>query len=489
MLSNESGNLKMTHSNTQFHKGDVLVVDDTPENLRLLTQLLREHRYKVRPVPNGKMALSVIEMSSPDIILLDIMMPELNGYQVCHSLKQKVEYANIPVIFISAIDEVIDKVKAFEAGGVDYITKPFQVEEVLARVEAHLKIHNLQKSLQDKNTQLEDTLTQLKAAQHQLIQSEKMAALGQLVAGIAHEINTPLGAIRSSIENIINFFSYNLDQLPQFLQQISPEHQQQLFALSHSSIQQKVTFSSKEKRKFKRKLIQTLEANGIPNPDVMADTLVDLGVYDDITALLPLLQDLQGEEIVNMAYQLASAEKSAQTIRTATDRAAKVVFALKTYARYDQNSIKVETNITEGIDTILTLYHNQIKHGVEVIQNYENPLPLILAYPDELNQVWTNLIHNALQAMNYKGTLAIEVLHKANQIIVQMIDSGAGISPDILPHIFDPFFTTKPMGEGSGLGLDIVHKIIQKHDGSIEVQSQPGQTTFTVSLPILEVDK
>ncbi len=476
----------MTAQDNHFYKGDILVVDDTAENLRLLTQLLREYEYKVRPVPNGTMALSVIEMSSPDIILLDIMMPDINGYEVCNQLKKNPKYSQIPVIFISAIDEVIDKVKAFDAGGVDYITKPFQVEEVLARVEAHLKIHSLQKSLQDKNNELEAALEQLRATQTQLVQSEKMAALGQLVAGIAHEINTPLGAIRSSIENIISFFSDKLENLPQFLQTMSPEKQQDLFALSHDSIQQKTTFSSREKRKFKRQLTRTLEAENIPRPETIADTLVDLGIYHDITGVLPLLKDPQGEEILNVAYQLSSVEKSAQTIRTATDRAAKVVFALKTYARYDQMGKKVETHITEGIDTILTLYHNQIKQGVEVIQNYERTLPQILAYPDELNQVWTNLIHNALQAMNYSGTLTIDALQQNHQIIVKITDSGQGIPPEILPRIFDPFFTTKPIGEGSGLGLDIVRKIVIKHDGSIDVQSQPGKTIFTVALPILE---
>jgi signal transduction histidine kinase len=474
----------MKPEQTENYKGDILAVDDTPENLRLLTNLLREHGYKVRPVPNGNMALSVIEMSAPDLILLDIMMPDLNGYEVCSKLKDNQKYAHIPVIFISAIDDMIDKIKAFEVGGVDYITKPFQVEEVLARVEAHLKIHLLQKSLQDKNYELESALQQLRTAQNQLIQSEKMAALGQLVAGIAHEINTPLGAIRSSIENITSFFSHNLEKLPQFLQKITPDKQQDLFALAHHSLRQKSTFSSKEKRKFKRSLTKTLSEEKIAHPDVIADTLVDLGVYEDLTKLLPLLKDQDGEEILNVAYQISSVEKSAQTIKTATDRAAKVVFALKTYARHDQDGVKNETNITAGIDTILTLYHNHLKHGVEVVQNYDPELPIIMGYPDELNQVWTNLIHNALQAMNNQGTLTIDAFQQDNQVLVRITDSGVGIPPDILPRIFEPFFTTKSTGEGSGLGLDIVQKIIKKHEGKIEVESTPGQTCFTVLLPI-----
>jgi two-component system, NtrC family, sensor kinase len=115
-------------------------------------------------------------------------------------------------------------------------------------------------------------------------------------------------------------------------------------------------------------------------------------------------------------------------------------------------------------------------------------LPPILCYPDELNQVWTNLIHNALQAMEYRGTLKIDVAQAANQIVISLTDSGKGIPPEDMPKIFDPFFTTKPAGEGSGLGLDIVQKIVKKHQGSITVDSIPGKTTFTVSLPIVSKD-
>ncbi len=159
------------------------------------------------------------------------------------------------------------------------------------------------------------------------------------------------------------------------------------------------------------------------------------------------------------------------------------MFALKTYARYDPAGEKAQANIIEGIETVLTLYQNQLKQGVELVRRYEN-LPSVLCYPDELNQVWTNLIHNALQAMDYKGTLAIVAMVKENNILIQITDNGEGIPLDIQSKIFEPFFTTKPAGEGSGLGLDIVKKIIAKHEGTIDVESVPGETTFTVSLPI-----
>ena len=163
----------------------------------------------------------------------------------------------------------------------------------------------------------------------------------------------------------------------------------------------------------------------------------------------------------------------------------KVVFALKNYGHYDSTDSKIESQIPEGIETVLTLYQNHLKRGIEIIRSYEENLPAISCYPDELNQVWTNLIHNALQAMDGKGKLVISVSQEENEIIVKVTDSGCGIPESIRSKIFEPFFTTKPAGEGSGLGLDIVKKIIDKHQGSVQVESQPGQTTFSVKLPIL----
>lgn len=183
----------MNNNQTTNVKANILVVDDTVANLRLLVNLLVERGYKVRPASNGSMALAAARTEPPDLILLDIIMPHMNGYEVCEHLKADELTREIPVIFISAINEVLDKVKALSIGGVDYITKPFQVEEVIARVETHLSIRNLQINLQEKNEELLQTLQQLKITQEQLVESEKMAALGNLVAGVAHEINTPIG--------------------------------------------------------------------------------------------------------------------------------------------------------------------------------------------------------------------------------------------------------------------------------------------------------
>ena len=184
-----------------------------------------------------------------------------------------------------------------------------------------------------------------------------------------------------------------------------------------------------------------------------------------------------------MAYKLTSLKRSAENITLAADKAAKVVFALKSYSHYEISGEKTEANIVDGIETVLTLYQNQIKHGIEVVRSFQQVEP-ILCYPDELNQVWTNLIHNSLQAMGNNGTLHIDISKRGSTVQVSITDSGPGIPKEIQQKIFEPFFTTKAQGVGSGLGLDITKKIVSKHQGEVTVMSEPGKTTFSVILPI-----
>lgn len=342
-----------------------------------------------------------------------------------------------------------------------------------------------EQTLRERNEELANTLQQLQLAQQELINSEKMAALGQLIAGVAHEINTPLGAINSSIRNIANFWQQNLADIIKFTQTIPDKPRQDFLHLMQAINQTPENLSTREERQIKKQLTKELEQLNLAKPSQIANYLIGLGLYQDWQSWQPVLTNQYGENILQNAYLLANVYRSTRTIITATERAAKVVFALKSYAHYDNSGQPMMAQVIDGIETILTLYYNQMKHGVNLIRNYHANLPPILCYPDELNQVWTNLIHNALQAMNYHGNLTINADLQAENIMISISDTGSGIPEEILPQIFEPFFTTKLPGEGSGLGLDIVRKIIEKHRGKISVSSQPGETTFTIYLPQL----
>ncbi|MCP4113598.1 MAG: GHKL domain-containing protein [Desulfobacteraceae bacterium] len=266
-------------------------------------------------------------------------------------------------------------------------------------------------------------------------------------------------------------------------QKLSPVQQNHFFAILDRALQSRKDFTSKEERKAKRKLIADLENREIKEAESIADTLVDMGIYDDILPFLPIFEQENNAHILQAAYNLAAQHHNSNIILNAVERASKIVFALKSYARYDTSGNMIIADITEGIDVVLTLYHNWLKKGVEVVKQYDD-IPAIQCYADELNQVWTNLIHNAIQAMDSKGTLEIAVFQENQNIVACFTDSGYGISKEIKDRIFDPFFTSRPPGEGSGLGLDIVRKIIDRHKGGIEVESQPGKTSFRVLLPV-----
>jgi signal transduction histidine kinase len=305
------------------------------------------------------------------------------------------------------------------------------------------------------------------------------------VAGVAHEINTPLGAIQSSIGNITSALDQALTELPPLLRTL-PSDQLTHFFMLLGWARQPAMLSSREERQLKRSIQQTLTVQGLPHADMLANTLSKMGVATALDPILPLLQAPDAPTILETAYQLSIVQNNSQNIQLAVDRAARIVYALKNYVRHDVLGAPIYASVTDGIETVLTLYQNHLKRGIDVEKHYAS-LPAILCYPEELSQVWSNLVSNAIQAMNYQGRLAIATSAHSQHILVQFTDTGNGISPDIRDRIFEPFFTTKALGEGTGLGLSIVKNIIDKHQGHIEVESVPGQTVFKVWLPLPNV--
>ena len=366
-------------TNSETIKGDILIVDDTPANLRLLSATLNEQGYEVRCVNNGSMALIAAQNAPPELILLDIKMPEMDGYQVCQQLKSQVKTAEIPVIFLSALDDTSAKIKAFSSGGVDYITKPFQTPEVLARVENQLTISRLRKKLIAQNEELMRSNQELE----------------QFASVVAHDLQQPLQVI--------------------------------------------VGFARLLERKF-----QDQEQKDTKE---FIHRILDSGTY-----MQELIRDL-------LAYS-------------------RVGISPPAYEPVDSNLVLAQ--VLNNLQIAIESSGARINHP---------PLPTVMADEERLEQVFQNLIDNALkfQRLDTKPQVEISVTQQEDEWQFSVRDNGIGIEPQKFPVIFQMFQRLHSRQEypGTGIGLAICQKIIEAHGGRIWVESEPGVgTTFYFTIPL-----
>jgi len=416
----------MTSSAPVAQQFDILAVDDTVENLRVMAAMLTQAHYQVRTATDGDLALKSFDHRPPALVLLDVRMPGIDGFEVCRRIKRHATHSNVPVIMLSALDDSASRLEGFKAGAIDFIGKPFVVQEVLSRISVHLALWQSQHELQQ---QLEQTRTlnrQLIDAQFQLLQSEKMASIGQLAAGVAHELNNPIGFVHS-----------NLGTLDGYLHD----------------------------------LMEIIGAYGAiaTSPEVSEERR---------QTIARLLEERDYAYLKGDIFNLVSESKDG------LERVRKIVANLKSFSRVGEQEWQ-DADLHQGIESTLSIVWNELKYKCKVVKDF-GEIPPVFCLISQINQVILNLLVNASHAIERAGTITIRTRrHDEATVCLEISDNGCGIAPELLGRIFEPFFTTKPVGKGTGLGLSLAYSIVQRHKGRIEVESQPGLgSTFRLLLPI-----
>ncbi|WAL58587.1 hybrid sensor histidine kinase/response regulator [Thermocoleostomius sinensis] len=428
-------NASATSDPAKDSPGDILIIDDTPDNLRFLSDLLTRAGYSVRKVITGELGIEAARLEPPDLILLDIMMPGTNGYKVCERLKMSDRTQHIPIVFLSALDEELDKVQAFQIGGIDYITKPFQVVEVLARIETHLKLSRLQHELQHRNRQLQ------------------------------HEIE-----YRTAAESALQILNQGLEAR---IQERTAELQQQNKQLLDFQLElQKALTQEQRLSELKSQLITTI-AQDFRTPITMIQTAIGLLKPERLSA--------------------SSDRRYVEMIADSAQQLHKLLRDTLLLSDVDANTLAFNPTCLD-LNHLCQIF---IQHyPLPAVPAYHISFVMWGKANGEVfidkalfEQMLTHLVSNAVRYSPQGGTILFELVHAPTNVLIRIRDEGIGIPAEDLDRIFDRFYRASnadalPVSPGNGLGLAIVKQVVELHGGTIAVSSEVGKgSTFTVQIP------
>jgi two-component system NtrC family sensor kinase len=410
---------------SQRHQRQILLIDDSKTFIATTKHFLEECQFSILTADSGQKGLETLEKEPVDLIVVDWMMPEMNGLEFIRHMRENDLYREIPIIMLSGKDTIEDVVAAIEYGADDFINKDMDLKllekkiGVLLRIQEQYRRYTRQ-IIKDKK-KIEEIVVQrtqeLKQTHTQLVQAEKMSSLGQMVAGIAHEINNPI----SFVHNNLYIIKTDLEDICELLDKYQNNQ----------------------------------------------ESLEDIKSF---------AEEIDFEETLDELKDVI------ETSSTGIQRIRDIVLNLRNFARLDEGERKI-VDLYEGIDNSLMILNHKIKKGITIEKNYQ-PIPHLFCEAGKLNQVFVNILNNASDAIEEQGVIRIEGYEENNYIVFIFSDTGCGIPKEHIEKIFEPFYTTKQVGDGTGLGLSIVYSIIKDHNGKITVESEPGKTEFKIELPL-----
>lgn len=408
---------------------NLLIVDDSKLNRIMASNFIKgsDLNLDIIQAASGEEAMVAIKSVAVDIILLDIVMPGIDGVGVLRWLKSHDEYKQIKVIMFTTLNEKTLLQNCFDIGASDFIQKPIEHIEFIARIKSIKRQRQLEIDTQEYIDEITAQKNIITDVNMHMLQQEKMASVGQLAAGVAHEINNPLGFISSNFAILKEYIQTFIDGYEQFIE------------------------DSKTKDYSKTKAL-----------------------YED-------------EDFIDMVEDV---DELFDETGIGVDRVTKIVKSLRNFSRIDSTDVTESYDINEGLNDTLIIANNNIKYSAVVKTDFQK-VSNVSANGSQINQVFLNLLVNGVYAIkekhgNQMGEIDVNTFEEDNHVVIEIIDNGKGMSEETLRDIFNPFFTTKPVGDGTGLGLSISYDIIvNKHGGRLEADSVLGEgTVFKIWLPI-----